>query len=63
MFFYSKKKNMILCNRCKKEDCYNCNRFNYICSQLEKNAFLEKQDWPLQPVLWQVFDDFDKKNK
>ena len=54
---------MILCNRCKKEDCYNCNRFNYICSLLEKNAFLEKQDWPLQPVLWQVFDDFDKKKQ
>ena len=36
-------------------------RFNYICNQLEKNAFFEKQDWPRQLVLWQVFDDFDKK--
>ena len=23
--------------------------------------FFEKQDWPHQPILWQVFDDFIKK--
>ena len=53
--------NTILCNRCKKDECYSCNRFNYIRNQLEKNAFFEKQDWPRQPVLWQVFHDFNKK--
>ena len=53
--------NTILCNRCKKDECYNCNRFNYIRNQLEKNAFFEKQDCPRQPVLWQVFHDFNKK--
>ena len=61
-FFLQKKRiNTILCGRCQKDDCCNCNRFNYIREQLEKNAFFEKQDWLRQPISWQVFDDFIKK--
>ena len=65
-FLQEKKNNTILCGNCKKEDCYNCNRFEYIKEQLEKNAFFERQlgpkqePWPRQPVLWQVFNDFKK---
>ena len=58
--FLQKRRNMISCGCCQKIDCYNCNRFNYIRKQLE-NAVFEKQDWPCQPVLWQVFDEFNKK--
>ena len=42
------------------------NRFYYIQNELEKNAFFEKQigpkkePWPCQPILWQVFHDFNK---
>ena len=61
-FFLQKRRiNTILCGRCQKDDCCNCNRFKYIREKLEKNAFFEKQDWPRQPLLWQVFDDFIKK--
>ena len=61
-FFLQKKRiNTILCGRCQKDDCCNCNRFNYIREQLEKNAFFGKQDWLRQPILWQVFDHFIKK--
>ena len=62
-FFLQKRRiNTILCGRCQKDDCCNCNRFKYVREQLEKkNAFFEKQDWPHQPILWQVFDDFIKK--
>ena len=65
-FLKEKRNNTILCGNCKKEDCYNCNRFEYIKEQLEKNAFFERQlgpkqePWPRQPVLWQVFNDFKK---
>ena len=65
-FFFKKKNNTILCGNCKKEDCCNCNRFEYIKEQLEKNAFFERQlgpkqePWPRQPVLWQVFNDLKK---
>ena len=67
-FFLQKKRiNTILCGRCRKDDCCNCNKFNYIREQLEKNAFFERQygpksePWPCQPILWQVFDDFLKE--
>ena len=65
-FFFQKRRiNTILCGRCQKDDCYDCNRFNFIREQLEKNSFFEKQIGPKkesrQPVLWQVFDDFNKK--
>ena len=42
------------------------NSFYYIRNQLEKNAFFEtqigpkKKPWPRQPILWQVFHDFNK---
>ena len=65
-FLQKRRNNTILCKNCKK--CYNCNRFEYIKEQLEKNAFLERElgpkqePWPRQPVLWQVFEDFKKSS-
>ena len=65
-FLQKRRNNTILCKNCKK--CYNCNRFEYIKEQLEKNAFFERQldpkqePWPRQPVLWQVFEDFKKSS-
>ena len=50
----------------KKEDCYNCNSFEYRKEQLEKNSFFERQlgskqePWPCQPVLWHIFNDLKK---
>ena len=63
-FFLQKRRiNTILCGRCQKYDCYNCNRFNYIREQLEENHFFEADPgWPSQLILWQVFDDFSKKS-
>ena len=65
-FFQKRRINTILCGRCQKDDCYDCNRFNFIRT-IRKKCF-EKQigpknhePWPHQPVLWQVFDDFNKK--
>ena len=49
------------CGRCQKAGCYVCNRFNYVKTELQKNAFFEKQDWPRQPVLWQIHDNFNKE--
>ena len=46
---------------CQKAGCYVCNRFNYIKTELQKNAFFEKQGWPRQPVLWQIHDNFNKE--
>ena len=61
-FFLQKRRiNTIFCGCCQKDDCYDCNRFNYVREQLEKNAFFERQDWLRQPILWQIFDDFSKK--
>ena len=68
-FFIQKKKkriNTILCGHCQKDECYNCNKFYYIRNQLEKNPFSEKkigpkkETWPSQPILWEVFDHFNK---
>ena len=63
-FFLQKRRiNTILYGRCQKDDCYNCNRFNYIREQLEKNHFFEADPgWRSQLILWQVFDDFSKKS-
>ena len=63
-FFLQKRRiNTILCGRCQKDDCYNCNRFNYIREQLEKNHFFEADPgWRSQLILWQIFDDFSKKS-
>ena len=38
-FLQKRKNNTILCGRCQKDDCYGCNRFNYIREQLKKNHF------------------------
>ena len=67
-FLFKKKKriNTILCGHCQKDECYNCNKFYYIRNQLEKNPFSEKkigpkkETWPSQPILWEVFDHFNK---
>ena len=48
--------------RCQKAGCYVCNKFNYIKTELQKNAFFfEIRDWPRQPVLWQIHDNFNKE--
>ena len=45
-FFLQKRRNYtILCGRCQKDDCYNCNRFTYIREQLEKKCFFRKTVW------------------
>ena len=59
-FLDKRRENQIACNFCQKAGCYVCNRFIYIREQLEKNEYLEAQDCPRQPILWQVFDKFDK---
>ena len=65
-FLQEKNNNTNLCANCRKEDCYNCNSFEYRKEQLEKNLFFERQlgpkqePWPCQPVLWQVFNDLKK---
>ena len=42
-FFLQKKRiNTILCGRCQKDDCCNCNRFNYIREQLGKKMPFSK---------------------
>ena len=61
MAFGQKKRNSRKLRSLSKADCYVCNRFNYIKTELQKNAFFEKQDWPRQPVLWQIHDNFNKE--
>ena len=56
-----RRENQGNCGCCQKAGCYVCNRFNYIKTELQKNAFFEKQDWPHQPVLWQIHDNFNKE--
>ena len=60
-FLEKRRENQNACNRCQKSDCYTCNRFDYIRAQLENNAYFEAQDYPRQPILWQIFDDFKKE--
>ena len=50
-FFDKRRENQENCGRCQKAGCYVCNRFNYIKTKLQKNAFFEKQDWPCHPLL------------
>ena len=59
-FLEKRRENQIACNFCQKAGCYVCNQFIYIREQLEKSTYFEAQDWPRQPILWQVFDKFDK---
>ena len=54
-----RRENQNACKRCQKRSCYTCGRFEYIREQLQKNAYFEVQDWPGQPVLWQIFDNFE----
>ena len=60
-FLDKRTENQNVCGLCQKSDCYTCNRFNYIRTQLEKNAYFEAQDWQRQPILWQIFEDFKKE--
>ena len=60
-FLGKRRENQNVCGRCQKSDCYTCNRFNYIRTQLEIKAYFEAQDWLHQPVLWQIFEDFNKE--
>ena len=58
---------MNICKNCKKDNCYSCNKFDFIKNELERNAFFSKDlgpkgdAMPCQPVLWQVFDNYQKK--
>ena len=60
-FLDKRRENQNVCCRCQTSDCYTCNRFNYIRTQLEKNAYFEAQNWLCQPILWQIFEDFKKE--
>ena len=60
-FLDKRRKKQNVCGRCQKSDCYTCNRLNYIRTQLEINAYFEAQDWLRQPILWQIFEDFNKE--
>ena len=60
-FLDKRRENQNVCCRCQTSDCYTCNRFNYIRTQLEKNAYFEAQNWSCQPILWQIFEDFKKE--
>ena len=55
-FLDKRRENQNVCCCCQKSDCYTCNTFNYIRTQLEKNAYFEAQ-----PVLWDIFEDFKKE--
>ena len=37
-FLDKRTENQNVCGRCQKSDCYTCNRFNYIRTQLEKKC-------------------------
>ena len=66
-FLTQRRKNLNICKNCKKNNCYSCNKINFIKSELERNAFFSKDLGPMgdamprQPVLWQVFDNYQKK--
>ena len=60
-FLDKRRENQNVCCRCQTSDCYTCNRFNYIRTQLEKNAYFEAQNWLCQPTLRQIFEDFKKE--
>ena len=49
-FLDKRRENKNVCGRCQESDCYTCNRFNYVRTQLEINAYFEAQDWPHQPI-------------
>ena len=58
---YKRRENQQNCIHCQKASCYDCYRFNNIKTELQKNALFEKQDWPRQPVLWQIHNNFNKE--
>ena len=60
-FLDKRKENQNYCGRCEKANCFVCQRFDYIRKQLQENAYFETQDWPRQPILWQIFDKFEKE--
>ena len=65
--FNAKKKEFKYLQELQKNNCYSCNKINFIKSELERNAFFSKDLGPMgdamprQPVLWQVFDNYQKK--
>ena len=60
-FLDKRKENQNYCGRCEKRKCFVCQRFDYIKKQLQENTYFETQDWPHQPILWQIFDKFEKE--
>ena len=40
-----RRENQENCSCCQKADCYVCNKFNYIKTELQKKVCFEKQDW------------------
>ena len=69
VFLTQRKKNLNICKNCKKNNCYSCNKINFIKSELERNAFFSKDLGPMgdamphQPVLWQVFENYQKTGR
>ena len=66
-FLTQRRKNLNICKNCKKKQLLQLYKFNFIKSELERNAFFSKDLGPMgdamprQPVLWQVFDNYQKK--
>ena len=60
-FLDKRKENQNYCGHCEKRKCFVCQRFDYIKKQLQENAYFETQDWPRHPILWQIFDKFEKE--
>ena len=53
--------NLLNCKKCGKEDCYSCNRFEFIKKQLDVNHYFEAANWIRQPTLWRIYDDYNLK--
>ena len=68
-FLTQRRKNLNICKNCKKKQLLQLYKFNFIKSELERNAFFSKDLGPMgdamppQPVLWQVFDNYQKKTE
>ena len=45
-FLEKRRENENACNRYQNFDCYTCNRFDYIRTQLKNNAYFEAQEHP-----------------
>ena len=65
-FLTQRRKNLNIFKNCKKNNRYSCNKINFIKIELERNAFFSKDlgpkgdAMPRQPVLWRVFDNYQK---